>query len=148
MRVKIGGLDIFDVSVDELEEIMVRFGIKVPIEDHHFSVDGVNSSPYKITREPSVSPSRDLVVLERFIDAGSTGVPVTELGHIFGKQGKAIRSTVQEWAERVLGIDGTFEPWEITRIGTQRGYRLKPAMLEVAKMLATSMRPVPRSGGA
>ncbi|HMD54610.1 MAG TPA: hypothetical protein VKJ65_08695 [Phycisphaerae bacterium] len=142
MKVKIGAVEISDISMDELEQILNRFGHMFSDDDRLAGLENAKSNTNMSIHGVSVSQPKDLVALQRFIDAGATGVPVKELGHILGKQGKAIRGAIQDWARRInLVTDGNIQPWEITRIGTQRGYRLKPALMDVAKMISLKMRP-------
>jgi hypothetical protein len=142
MKVKIGLIEIVDPTMDELQELVQRFG-------GAFEVAAVGSGTHLEDRRHagtngqshgSASPA-DRVVLERLVNAGTTGVPTQEVGEVLGRRGKAIRPGLINWAQRIgLVQEGGADPFEECRAeGTRRGVRLKPSLVPVAQKLLTNM---------
>jgi hypothetical protein len=134
MKIRIGGLEIVDVSPEELDELIKRYGGAV-LEPSP-AVDSGKQHPTTHTHKVTGQGPADSVVLRKLVDAGALGVTTTELGEILGRRGKATRHAVRDWAKRVgLTTDDNIEVFEEARVGTQRGLRIKPSLLEVAKEL-------------
>jgi hypothetical protein len=137
MKVKIGSLEISVDSLDELDELVKRYGgattpaIETPAgHKPHGAVTG--------TKHIAGSTAADGVVLSKLIEAGSNGVPTNVLGEILGKRGKGARGALRHWSKRIgLSSDDNLDVFEDCRSGTQRGIRLKSSFLDVAKSLST-----------
>ena len=83
----------------------------------------------------------DTVVLRTLVEAGTTGVAITNVGEMLSRRGKATRGALREWSKRVgltQGEDNSMDSFEECRVGTVRGLRIKPSLLEVAKELLKS----------
>jgi hypothetical protein len=131
MKVKIGNIEITVETPDELDELVKRYGGTTAIEPD----DAKHQKHHKGGQ--SANTPADMVVLKKFVDGASQGVTTTELGEILGRRGKATRHAVRDWAKRIglTSDDNSFDPFEESRVGTQRGLRIKPSLLEVAKTL-------------
>lgn len=126
MKVKIGAIEISDVSHAELDVLIKRYGkiaggLPAPGADNHDA--------------GGAALSKDGIVLKRLIEAGNTGVKINDLGEILGKRGKAARGVIQKWSVRIGLGDATSEPFEDCRVGTARGLRIKANLMEVARAL-------------
>lgn len=78
----------------------------------------------------------DSVVLKRLVEAGNHGVTTNDLGELLGRKGKATRGALKQWAVRIgLATDTDADSFEDCRVGTSRGVRIRPNLLEVAKLL-------------
>ena len=100
MKVKIGAIEISDVTAAELDALIKRYG-KVP--------GGVPSSS-AVAENGDVGGaalSKDGIVLKRLIEAGNSGVKINDLGEILGKRGKAARGVIQKWSIRIGLGDAT-----------------------------------------
>ena len=130
MKVRIRGVEIHVESLDELDDLIERYGSTIAADDGE-----VNSTPSRRNSSPKLD-TRDRVVLERLVQAGSTGVPSTELGKILGKMGRGTRGAARRWASRIgLVQHDNVDPFEECRVGTKRGLRIESAHLAVAKGL-------------
>jgi hypothetical protein len=137
MKVKIGGLELSDITLDELDELVRRYGNASGGGEHG------DATPPKASNGAAVPVSgaaADTVVLQKLVEAGTDGVKATSLGTILGKKGKATRGAVREWAKRV-GVSSDDDPIEDCRTdGTARGIRLKAALIDVAKAILAERR--------
>jgi len=139
MKVRIGQLEISDVSIEELDELVNRYG-----------GDGGSSPPAKAGGKSPVNPKiansgggghQDAVLLKNFVDGADLGVEAKTVGEILGRRGKATRGAIREWAKRIgLSQEGV-DPFEPCRLGTKRAFRIKPSLLEVAKSISGGMKP-------
>lgn len=132
MKIKIRGIEIEVSSLDELEQLLDRFGSNGAVEDD--STDRTPQGPGQtIPKHGRVS---DAVVLKRLVEVGAGGMPTKELGEILGRRGKATMGAANEWALRIgLVSDDSHQAIERCRVGTQRGARIIPSLLEVAKAI-------------
>ena len=126
MKVRIGSLEITDVTPEEFDELVHKYG---QVSEGGFT-----------TRKPSSQNGNvpaDRVLLDRLVQVGSAGITTTQLGHLLGRQGKGVKPALDKWANRIklVGEGDTTDPFERTRVGTQRGWRIKSAMIAVAKAL-------------
>jgi hypothetical protein len=142
MKIKIGPVEVSDLSLDELYALLDRYADKaelsgIPTKEGaeskcHAEGGGGNGGCYSASHA-------DRVVLEKLVQSGNAGVSTQDLGEILGRRGKAIRGALQSWAKRV-GIvqDDSIDPFDECRAdGTRRGVRLKSSLLPVAaKILA------------
>jgi hypothetical protein len=130
MKVKIGNLEITDVTPDELDELVKRYG-------GTGSGDAMIEKPTAGGTSVSLpSGAADTVLLKKLVEAGAVGLTTIEVGDILGRRGKATRPALTEWATRIgLTSDENLEPFEDSRVGTQRGLRLKSSLLDVARHL-------------
>jgi hypothetical protein len=138
MKVKIGSLEITVETLDELDQLVQRYG-NASIETVAQTGDGHKPSPAGAGSKVHVgSKPADGVVLQKLIDAGTNGVPTNVLGEILGKRGKGARGALRIWSKRVgLSSDDNLDVFEDCRSGTQRGIRLKSSFHDVAKSLLT-----------
>jgi hypothetical protein len=138
MKVKIGNLEISVETLDELDELVKRYG-NASIETSHQTSDGHKPNVSGAGGKAHVgSKPADGVVLQKLIDAGTNGVPTNVLGEILGKRGKGARGALRIWSKRVgLSSDDNLDVFEDCRSGTQRGIRLKGSFHDVAKSLLT-----------
>lgn len=137
MKVKIGSLEITVESLDELDEIVKRYGGST-IEASPKSDS--NHKPHVPSggTKSHVGTAADGVVLTKLIEAGLNGVPTNVLGEILGKRGKGARGALRKWSKRIgLSSDDNLDTFEDCRSGTQRGIRLKSSFLDVAKSLSS-----------
>jgi hypothetical protein len=129
MKIKIGLVEIVDPTMDELHELIERYGGDVEV-----STATTGGSAQKDRRvsgangNGTASPA-DRVVLERLVHAGTAGVPTQEVGEVLSRRGKAIRRGLISWAQRI----------GLVQEGTRRGVRLKPSLIPVAEKLLASM---------
>ena len=137
MKIKIGQLEITDVSMDELQALVARFGGSVEQGGNGgpAGADGSgkpNGGNGTIPERPS-----DRVVLERLVKAGTAGAPTQEVGEVLGFRGKSIKRGLLSWARRIgLVQDDGIDPFEDCRAdGTRRGVRLKASLVPVAQKL-------------
>jgi hypothetical protein len=129
MKVKIGNLEITVESLEELDSLVQRYGANAAAEG------GAQKSNQAERKLPNAGAA-DSVLLNKFVEAGGNGVTTIDVGTILGRQGKAARPALKEWAKRVgLTNDDNLEVFEEARVGTQRGVRLKSSLLDVAKHL-------------
>jgi hypothetical protein len=135
MNANIQGIEVTNVSIAELELLIKRFGklSKEPNPQSRSSVLAVQDNGHSA---PSADAT-DRVALQRLVDAGENGVKTNDIGEILGKRGKSARGAVREWSKRIgLTKDGdTLDAFEDCRVGTGRGLRIRPNLLEVAKLL-------------
>lgn len=131
MKVKIGNLEITVETLEELDELVKRYGGD--------SID--TSAAYNKHRKAAASKvagatTADQVVLRKLIEAATTGVETNVLGEILGKRGRGARGALRRWSKRIgLTSDDNLDTFEDCRIGTKRGIRLKHSFLDVAKSL-------------
>lgn len=128
MNVKIGGLEITNVTPEDLDGLIKKYG--------KLSLD--HAAPKSAARAAAQGEHKgaglpvDSVVLKRLVEAGNQGVTTNDLGELLGRKGKATRGALKEWAVRVGLAADSFED---CRVGTSRGVRIRPNLLEVAKLL-------------
>jgi hypothetical protein len=136
MKVKIGNLEITVETLDELDELVKRYG-NASIETSPQAEGGEKSGMHHAAGKSHAGAApADRVVLKKLIDAGTVGVPTNVLGEILGKRGKGARGALRKWSKRIgLNSDDNFDTFEDCRSGTQRGIRLKSSFLDVAKSL-------------
>ena len=132
VKVKIGNLEITVESLEELDQIVKRYG-NVASED-----SAGQAHPDKKTKAGQSatvgSGAADTVLLKKFVEAGDSGVTTIEVGTILGRRGKAARPALREWAKRIgLTTDGNLEPFDEARVGTKRGLRIKSSLQQVAE---------------
>lgn len=136
MKVKIGAIEIADVSLDDLAELVKRFG-NVSLQSADESAGG-DPPPQGGNHKGSTSGGRGTtaegVILRKLVESGSQGVPTSDLGEMLGRRGKATRGAARQWALR-MGIvsDPDIDPFEETRVGTQRAIRIKASLMDIAK---------------
>ena len=132
MKVRIGKLEIILENMDELDELIEKYGSVIADSGG----ETPNTSIRRSTGGGGIDDRRDRVVLETLINAGSSGILATELGKMLGKRGRGTRGAAKRWAVKVgLVTDGGVEPFEEIRIGSQRGIRLDSTHLAMAKGL-------------
>ena len=140
MKIKIGPIEVSDLSLDELYALLDRYadGAELPGTPANVSKDGANHADGGVGggNGPAASHA-DRVVLEKLVRSGDAGVPTQDLGEILGRRGKAIRRGLQSWAVRVgLIQDDGIDPFDECRAdGTRRGVRLKASLLPVAEKI-------------
>lgn len=76
---------------------------------------------------------RDQALLHSFVTHNS--LSVAAVGQAIGKQGKAIRSGLDEWARKIGLSDGNAEAFQRCFNSEGRAYRLVPHFKEVARLL-------------
>jgi hypothetical protein len=137
MNVRIGPLEITNISADELDMLIKRYG-KVPAtastEQHSNKIHAATN----LSNGSGNGDVNDVVALKKLVEAGDSGMKTNDIGQILGKRGKSARPAIKAWARRIgLTKDGdTSEATEDCRVGTSRGVRIMPNLLDVAKMLA------------
>jgi hypothetical protein len=138
MKIKIGPVEVTDLTVDELYVLLDRYAGKTEASpDVTRTVADSTNRPAPGNGSGQSGGHADRVVLEKLVRSGNAGVPTQDLGEILGRRGKAIRGGLHEWAGRVgLIQDVTIDPFEECRAeGTRRGVRLKPSLLPVAERI-------------
>lgn len=135
MKVRIGAIEISDVSLDELDELVKRYGTST-IQSADNEGNGSGDSKHRTHPKAGNSThgnTTDTVVLRQFVEAGNQGVPTEHLGEMLGRRGKATRGAAREWAHRIgIVSDASIDPFEDTRVGTKRGLRIKPSLMAIA----------------
>jgi hypothetical protein len=140
-------LEFEDLSWDDLDELVVRYGGTVNLgsgSDSPESDEGERDFPpggagVRRNNGNGQAYAADRVVLERLVSQGESGVPTQEIGEMLGRLGKSIRPALNDWSQRVrLIVDDTVDPFEECRCGNRRGVRLKSSMLHVARELLKS----------
>src|SRR5262245_15688252 len=93
MKARIGIVEIVDVSFDELDELVRRYG-------------GISETAPLPTKAMVVvgGVAADRVILERFIQAASGGISTNDLGQLLGRRGKGVKPALDKWAARVALI--------------------------------------------
>jgi hypothetical protein len=138
MKVRIGNLEVSDITPDELDELVKRYGGSLPDAPAEFS-GRVTPPPANGGKVPAGTTAQDATVLKSLIEAGTGGVLTGTLGELLGKRGRGTRGALRRWSQRIgLNSDENLDTFEECRVGTQRGIRLKSSFLEVAKSLSTS----------
>lgn len=141
MKVRIGTLEVCDVTLDDLDELVKRYGGAVQAGGAGEGNSGAAAGGTAHSGSSKAAGSghhhgntADTVILRKLVEGGSQGVPTADLGTMLGRRGKATRGAAQEWAHR-MGIvgDAEMEAFEESRVGTQRALRLKPSLLDIAK---------------
>lgn len=140
MKIKIGPIEVSDLSLDEFYALLDRYadGAELSGTPAKTSADNTHNTDAGGGSGNGHSANHaDRVVLEKLVRSGSAGVPTQDLGEILGRRGKAIRGALQGWAGRVgLVQDDGIDPFEECRAdGTRRGVRLKPSLLPVAEKI-------------
>lgn len=131
MRVRLGQLEFVDLSPEELDELIRRYGGALDADSDNF----VGKQP-KSSQHGASDARRDSVVLRALVEAGANGVPTTSIGSLLGRKGKAMRGAARQWSARVgLTHDATDDPFEDCRVGTARGIRIKADLQVLAKEL-------------
>ena len=130
MKVRIGSIEISDLSPKELDDLIRRYG--------NSGSSGSSKSQQKSGNGeqplPSHGAAADTVLLKKLVESGDGGVTTIDIGTILGRRGKAARPALREWAKRIgLVTDDNLEAFEEVRVGTQRGLRIKSSLLDVAK---------------
>jgi hypothetical protein len=137
MKVKIGNLEITVETLDELDELVKRYG-NASIENNPQTESAEKAGAHHAggkSHAGGAAPA-DRVVLKKLVEAGLVGVPTNVLGEILGKRGKGARGALRKWSKRIgLSSDDNLDTFEDCRSGTQRGIRLKSSFLDVAKSL-------------
>lgn len=136
MKVRIGALELCDVSFDELDELIKRYGNAAiqPAEGGGDEGEKRHGSGHGHAGKNNGHGTTDMVILRKLVDAGSQGLPTADLGEMLGRRGKATRGAVNQWAHR-MGIvsDPSIDAFEECRVGTQRGLRIKSSLMDIAK---------------
>jgi hypothetical protein len=136
MKMRIGNIEFSDLSHDDVDMLVKRYG-KVQPEPQSKHSQKSHADESHNTGSRNGVPT-DIVALRRFVEAGTDGVKTTDIGEILGRRGKAARGAIREWSKRIgltNDADATMDTFEDCRVGTSRGVRIKPNLLEVAKML-------------
>lgn len=142
MRAKIGGIEFFDLTMDEADELIKRYGQAAPSEG---GTDGLPPPPGGANHKPAGGArgnAADMVILRKMVEAGTQGMPTATLGEMLGCRGKATWGAAKEWAVRMeIASDPDMDPFDETRVGTQRGIRIKPSLMDIAKAHLKMTRP-------
>jgi len=135
MKVKIGNLEITLETLDELDELVKRYGgVSIDAEPETSAQKPSDGAPRG--KAPVGTTPADWVVLNKLVAAGVNGVPTNVVGEILGKRGKGARGALRKWSKRIaLSPDDNLDTFEDCRSGTKRGIRLKQSFLDVAKSL-------------
>jgi hypothetical protein len=144
MKIKMGPIEISDLSLDELYALLDRYaeGAELPGLPANANRDNKNQDEGGGGNGNGHPASHaDRVVLEKLVRSGDAGVSTQDLGEILGKRGKAIRGGLHSWAGRVgLIQDDSIDPFDQCRAdGTRRGVRLKASLLPVAEKILANM---------
>jgi hypothetical protein len=127
MKVKIGIIEISDVTMDELDAIVSRYG------DVIAAGDVVPRVPKNQNSDVPEVAAADTVLLQKLVEA-SEGVTTNDIGDLLGRRGKSARPALREWSKRIgLVSDENIEAFEEARVGTQRGLRLKASFRDLAR---------------
>ena len=136
---RIGNLEVTDVTPDELDELVKKYGGAMPSAPPQKHASHASAPPASPDKLPAGGSAQDGVILKNLIEAGFTGVITNTLGELLGKRGRGTRGALRKWSKRIgLTSDDNLDTFETCRIGTKRGIRLKTSFLDVAKTLATS----------
>ena len=135
MKVRIGSIEISDVTLEDLDELVKRYG------NAAFEPQAEQKPARKTHSEHSLvagTEAADTVLLKKLVEAGGTGLTTIEIGTILGRRGKAARPALKEWGRRIgLTADDNLEVFEDARVGTQRGLRIKLGLLDVARHISS-----------
>ena len=130
MRIKIGKLEFFPENEAEFDWVLDRYGAEIE------SDDSTKVEPKARRNASEGLDTHDRVILQRFVEAGTSGVTTSELGKLLGKRGRGTRGAANRWAVRVCLVNNeNNNPFEECRVGSQRGLRIEGAHLGVAKEL-------------
>lgn len=130
MKVRIGNLEITVETLDELDELVKRYGNAPIASPDESAVRNLGDSRVGVVG----ASASDTVLLQRLVEAGDAGVTTIDVGNILGRRGKAARPALREWALRIrLTNDENIEPFEDARVGTQRGVRIIKSLQPVAE---------------
>jgi hypothetical protein len=128
MKLKIGNIEISDISLEELDTLVGRYGGSGAARSDQPDVPAKTIQP-----DSTGHAAPDAVILRKLVDAPD-GMPINDVGALLGRRGKAARSAIQQWAVRVrLVQDSNLEAIEYPRVGSKRNARLKPEFRDLAK---------------
>lgn len=131
MRIRIGGLEILDPTQAELDDLIRRYGGQNTAYEAH-----VGTVLSKNGAQIVQGAAADQVVLRSLVEAGESGVPTTTIGDMLGRRGKATYRAAVEWARRIgLVAAENHDPFERCRVGVNRGIRIKPSLMGVARAI-------------
>lgn len=145
MKVRIGSLEILDVTISDLEHLVARYGSQPTTNgaSHPAAVTspprsaeqhaGNATEPEVVNEPPRVKrpTGRDLPdqdILQMLVNSRDTGVLLSTLGDATGKRGKSTRAATKAVLGRAGLLDHedpAIDPFENVRIGSKRGVRLK-----------------------
>ncbi|HKQ48607.1 MAG TPA: hypothetical protein VJZ71_11100 [Phycisphaerae bacterium] len=136
MKVKIGNIEFSDLTPEELDEIVARYGSIELASAATSNLDSSRSGSGRLTG----AGHADTVLLHKFVESATTGLSTNEIAEMLQRRGRALPKAVEAWARRVGLKEGTLDPFEYCRVGTKRHIRIKQSVLEVAKRLAAHNR--------
>jgi hypothetical protein len=132
-KVRIGRLEISCESLEELDELVGRYGAGEGAEP----VSGGAARQSSGAAGSNGESSRDLQLLRALVDAGETGMAAGTVSSMLGGvRGRTVPVAVRKWAVRVKLADAEDNSACVpARPGGQRGWRLNPGALGAAKLL-------------
>ncbi len=135
MTVMVRGLPVTVVSLEQLDQIVERYGDKAEL----------SKKPKQSTESKgnngSGTVSHDRVILEHLVQAGEEGVHTNALGDMLSRKGKAVKPGLLAWAIKIgLAADEANDPFEKARPAGGRGWKVKTTLLPLAKQLLEDMK--------
>jgi len=124
--VRVRGVEIVCESLDELDELVERYG------SDSAEGGGASSRLRRSSGGPPGASASDVALLRAMAEGGAQGVSSEQIGHMLGTQGKGIPPALSRWAVR-MGISTDGDAFDAARPGGARGWRLKSGVLAVAK---------------
>lgn len=140
MKLKYGNLEFSDLTWDEVEQLVTRFGAAGESES---SSNGSATTTQSTTGSTAAGSSNtaDRSILAKMIAAGESGVLTTVLGDLLGKRGRAIPSGIAQWSIRI-GLSGSEDVLAVepARPEGKRGWRIKASMMHLAQEIASAKK--------
>lgn len=141
MRAWVRGIEI-EVTLEEFDQLIERYGTDAGSPSVSPKPPDNSGGGGGGARRGGGGGVADGVILKTLVEAGSGGVEVNRLGDLLGRKGKAMRGAAKAWANRVgLATNADHDPFEECRVGSRRGIRIKPSLMELAKALNSGRRP-------
>jgi hypothetical protein len=138
MKVHIGSLEITVENLEELDQLVQRYGGEQP---SHRAVDQPSENGSVQRANGGNSVAHDRVILGHLIEHADTGVHTNTLGDMLGRRGKAVKPALNQWAIKVrLMTEDGIDPFEKARPNGGRGWRLRATLLPIARQLLEEMK--------
>ncbi len=124
MKIRIGSIEIVDPTMDELDELIKRYGGSIiePQADQKASKTVANT-----LLQESGAGTADAVLLKHFVEAGNGGHPAKDVGDLLGRRGRRLagRRRHGPWGRIGLVGEESQDAFDECRVGTQRALRIK-----------------------
>jgi hypothetical protein len=125
------GIGVAINSWNEFDELVQRYGAEGPLV-----IGSSSEKPPASDRKGTKLNHTDASLLERFADAGKSGVPTKDIGPVLGKKGKAIRAALDAWSRKIgLVTEDRASAFESSKGAKGRGFRLVGVYVRSAKSM-------------